>query len=391
MRTKLHQPQAVHRVRREVFESEYLGRETPVIVTDALYDWKAINTWSPEYLASVLKHKRAIVAVSKEDKFNCDPSGQVGRQASHFRHETLDFITIVSRILKSDSTSERYYVMQTSIPDEFPELLRDIKIPTWVGSNKTAINLWFGTANNVTPLHHDSTNNFFAQIYGRKRITLFDPSQTEWLYPYPVHVAMNHISFVDIENPDLMRYPEYRKAQPMECLLGPGELLYIPAYWWHHVRSVDVSISVNIWWPPMFQQLLSPNAIRALPKLYEKNVLKDVKKILAGANLDFLQGAVMLYSKNQKWAAVLLAGAALDEYVRKLSRDHGLAEEEGDTFNPIIAINSKLQTANVYSREDAKRVTVWIEMINQALAGDNNKFSDAGVSSFIGEIRSFIS
>jgi hypothetical protein len=134
-----------------------------------------------------------------------------------------------------------------------------------------------------------------------------------------------------------------------------------------------------------------PNVIRVLPLLYEKDRLMGMKKELVSAGLDFLKAAMMLYRKHQRWAAVLLAGAALDEYVRKLVSDCGLSEEASDTISPILLINSSLQTANVYSLDDAKKVTEWIEMINQALAGDNDRFSDAGAGLFIDGIRSFIS
>jgi hypothetical protein len=383
-------PEAVHRVRAEIFKREYLARATPVIVIDALNNWEAIRLWSPEYLASVLKEKRTIVAVSNEDRFKYNPSEHDGN-VLQYQTETMDFISAVSKIVRSNSASERYYIMQKSISDEFPELLRDIKHPIWIESSESTVNLWFGTAHNVSPLHYDDDNNFFAQVYGRKHITLFDPVQTEWLYPYPVHAVMKHLSFVDVENPDLIRCPEYRKARPMECVLEPGELLYIPAYWWHQVRSLDVAISVNFWWPPNFQQiLLSPNAIRALPSLYEKTRLMDVKRILVNAGLDFLKTAMMLYNKNRKWAAILLAGAALDEFLRKLCQDYGLPEEASDTLISTLTINSRLQSANVYSCDDAVKVAAWAEMINQALGGDDDRFSDAGVASFINGIHSFI-
>jgi Cupin-like domain len=390
MQARTCQPEAVHRVRAEIFEREYLDRAIPVIIIDALNNWEAIRLWSPQYLASVLKEKQTIIAISKEDRFNHNPSENYG-DVLQYQTETMDFISAVLKIVRSNSTSERYYIMQKSIPDELPELLQDIKTPKWIESSKSTVNLWFGTANNVSPLHYDNANNFFAQVYGRKHMTLFDPVQTEWLYPYPVRAVMKHLSFVDVENPDLIRYPEYRKTQPMECILEPGELLYLPAYWWHHVRSLDVSISVSFWWPPNFQQLiLSPNAVRDLPSLYEKTRLMDVKRTLVSVGLDFLETAMMLYNKNQKWAAILFAGAALDEFLRKLSYDHGLTEEASDTLSPILMINSRLQTANVYSSDDAMKVTVWSEMINQALAGDNDRFSGAGVASLINGIRSFI-
>ena len=33
-----------------------------------------------------------------------------------------------------------------------------------------------------------------------------------------------------------------------QCVLGPGELLYIPRHAWHYVRSLETSFSVSFWW-----------------------------------------------------------------------------------------------------------------------------------------------
>jgi ribosomal protein L16 Arg81 hydroxylase len=58
----------------------------------------------------------------------------------------------------------------------------------------------------------------------------------------------NHIgvfSEVDCEKPDLVRHPLYRYANKFVFDLNPGEALFIPVGWWHHVRALDVSISVS--------------------------------------------------------------------------------------------------------------------------------------------------
>lgn len=40
---------------------------------------------------------------------------------------------------------------------------------------------------NITPVHYDEQENFFAQIKGYKQFLMFPPDQYENLYPYPVH------------------------------------------------------------------------------------------------------------------------------------------------------------------------------------------------------------
>jgi ribosomal protein L16 Arg81 hydroxylase len=56
------------------------------------------------------------------------------------------------------------------------------------------------------------------------------------------------MSPVDAEDADLRRFPRYAKAQPIEFVIEPGEILFIPAGWWHHVRALDPSISMNFFW-----------------------------------------------------------------------------------------------------------------------------------------------
>lgn len=357
--------QWIDRVSGEAFEREYLEQNRPAIITGALSDWSALGKWSPDYLSAALKEKRVTVAVSGEGQFNYDPDRDAGEEAARYRYVQMDLETAVSAVCEGGPGHEHYYLMQRSIPDEFPELLHDIRTPVWIDYQSPAINLWFGSAENVTPLHYDHTNNFFAQVYGRKRLTLFDPMQTDLLYPYPLEASASHVSFVDLEQPDLAKYPRFRQARALGGVINPGELLYLPAYWWHHVRSLQVSISVNFWWPPGFEQNLLPNALRTLPLLYQKDRLRGVKaEVLSEVGLEFLDAARLLQSKGHRWAAILLAGAALDECVR--------------------------DQKHLCSEETASRISAWDEMISRAYAASNDRFSDDEVDSLIEAIHSFV-
>jgi ribosomal protein L16 Arg81 hydroxylase len=100
--------------------------------------------------------------------------------------------------------------------------------------------LWFGPAGTVTPLHHDLMNVLVAQIFGRKRFTLIPPEQTPYLY--------NNVGVygeVDCGNPDFVRHPLYRQARPLDVVLNPGDVLFIPVGWWHYVRALEVSIMIS--------------------------------------------------------------------------------------------------------------------------------------------------
>lgn len=100
--------------------------------------------------------------------------------------------------------------------------------------------LWFGPAGTITPLHHDTSNILVAQIMGRKRCRLIPASQ--WQYVYN-HAGV--FSDVDCEAPDWARHPQFRNVTVIDAVIQPGELLFVPVGWWHHVRALDVSMTVS--------------------------------------------------------------------------------------------------------------------------------------------------
>jgi len=105
---------------------------------------------------------------------------------------------------------------------------------------------WLGPAGTVTPLHCDYDDNIFAQVWGRKRITLVPPHHEDFLYVREANPVLFGSPF-DPESPDFERFPLARQALPVECIVEPGELLYVPAGWYHQVRSLSFSLSVNRW------------------------------------------------------------------------------------------------------------------------------------------------
>jgi ribosomal protein L16 Arg81 hydroxylase len=248
MQTNTLSSETVEHVTRNEFHAGLLARKLPVVIKDGLADWKAVQTWSPDYLASVLGDRPVRVAVAAGHKYDYNATNSSFDQLTQFRKDTMPFSAFAAKVQKPGPAGEHYYLMQRPIRDDFPELLPDIRIPAWIEGRKMEINLWMGSQGNVTQMHYDRSENFLAEVHGRKHVRLFDPGQTELLYPYPRDSVMYYLSYVDCDNPDFERYPEFRKARPLEFVLEPGELLYLPAGWWHQVRSLDVAISVNFWW-----------------------------------------------------------------------------------------------------------------------------------------------
>jgi hypothetical protein len=121
---------------------------------------------------------------------------------------------------------------------------------------------WLGPAGTVTPLHCDYDDNVFAQVRGSKRIMLAPPHHDAFLYVREANPVLFG-SPVDGEAPDFERYPLARQATLLECVVAPGDMLYVPAGWYHQVRALDFSLSVNRWARGMPLALGDAPALRA--------------------------------------------------------------------------------------------------------------------------------
>jgi hypothetical protein len=113
--------------------------------------------------------------------------------------------------------------------------------------------IWIG--NRITvPAHFDESDNVACVVAGRRRFTLFPPEQVENLYIGPLDFAPTGaaMSMIRLPDPDLQRFPRLRAALAAAryAELAPGDALFIPTLWWHHVQSLDreFNVLVNYWW-----------------------------------------------------------------------------------------------------------------------------------------------
>jgi Cupin-like domain len=112
--------------------------------------------------------------------------------------------------------------------------------------------IWLGNAI-TTPAHLDEWNNIGCVVSGRRRFTLFPPEQIANLYIGPLDFAPTGapMSLVSLHEPDFARFPRFRQAleAAVTAELAPGDAIFIPPLWWHHVESLDpFNVLVNYWW-----------------------------------------------------------------------------------------------------------------------------------------------
>jgi mannose-6-phosphate isomerase-like protein (cupin superfamily) len=117
---------------------------------------------------------------------------------------------------------------------------------------ETEPRLWIGNEG-IVNTHYDGSDNVACVVAGRRRFILFPPNQTCHLYPGSLNFtpAGAPTSLVDINKPDFERYPLFKLAlvEAYSVELGPGDAIYIPMLWWHHVESLSkVNALMNYWW-----------------------------------------------------------------------------------------------------------------------------------------------
>lgn len=110
---------------------------------------------------------------------------------------------------------------------------------------------WLGSAGSNTPCHQDAYGcNLVAELVGKKAWTLFPPEMSNSLYPTRIPFEESSIfSQVNLEKIDVARFPKTKLLKPYYVVLEPGDVLFVPPRWWHYVRCIDTSLSVNTWIP----------------------------------------------------------------------------------------------------------------------------------------------
>lgn len=181
--------------------------------------------------------------------YNSDTTG------FNFSNEKTSLKEVLARILEGrhQCSPPTYYVGSTSLDDCLPGLRaeNDIELPL-IESVEPLVSIWIGNRSRIA-CHYDAPYNIACCAVGERRFTLFPPDQIANLYPGPLDVtpAGQAISMVDFNSPELVRYPRFRDAlhRGLIAELEPGDALYIPSMWWHHVESFGtLNTLVNYWW-----------------------------------------------------------------------------------------------------------------------------------------------
>ncbi|GAO50341.1 hypothetical protein G7K_4469-t1 [Saitoella complicata NRRL Y-17804] len=263
--------------------AKIVSRNRPVVITGVLEEWPARRNWSLSNLRQKVGHTMVDVAET--------PSGNADSVVGdHFVQPYVSvqplnsvFDWLESRHKGSREGNVKYVQTQNgNLATEFSTLQHDVLEFDWAkevfGSAADAANIWIGNSESVTSLHKDPYENLYCQIAGVKTFTLIPPWEfyclDERLLPTATYqpVANDKLAVVP-DSPPLSipwlcvdptapeQSPTFSEfCRPLRVDLQPGEVLYLPALWFHHVgqRSDEEGkvIAVNWWYDMCYSQPL---------------------------------------------------------------------------------------------------------------------------------------
>jgi hypothetical protein len=236
---------------------EVLTSTRPLVLRGLVADWPlvAAGRESPHAVRDYLLrfYRQATVAVflgqpDIEGRFfyNEDMTGL------NFQPAMVKLDTVLDEILRhvDNVRPPSLYVGSTTIDTCLPEFRRDNDCN--FGARDPLASVWIGNRSRIAA-HQDLPDNLACVAVGRRRFTLFPPDQIANLYIGPLDFtpAGQPISLVDFKKPDFARYPGFAAALEHAHVaeLGPGDAIFIPSFWWHHIESLaPMNVLVNYWW-----------------------------------------------------------------------------------------------------------------------------------------------
>ncbi|KAM4561771.1 tRNA wybutosine-synthesizing protein 5 isoform 1-T1 [Fundulus diaphanus] len=237
-------------VDREVFLKEVYPGRTPAVLRGVALG-PCVERWTVEYLGMKGGEREVKIHVStvpqmdflhKNFVYRTLPFNEYIRRASETKHS--DFFLCEDESYYLRSLGEDVRKEPADLSKQFPDLAEDFHIPQFFEPDQ-----FFSSVFRISSCglqlwtHYDVMDNLLAQVTGRKRVVLFSPQDALHLY-----LNGDKSEVLDIDAPDLERFPEFVKARRYDCVLEPGDLLFIPALWFHNTRALNFGVGVNVFW-----------------------------------------------------------------------------------------------------------------------------------------------
>lgn len=242
---------------------DVLTSDEPVILRGLVSDWPLVKAGvqssvnAGEYLRSFYSGKPVGCFFADSDAggryfYNADLSG------FNFSSRRVSLLEVLDELqqVKAQPKPAGLYVGSVDVDAILPGIRCDNDIQ--LESLDPLVSIWIGNSSRIA-CHFDALNNIACCVAGNRRFTLFPPNQIGNLYPGPLDFtpAGQAVSMVDFAQPDYEKYPLFAEAVKVGQIadLEPGDALFLPSLWWHHVEGLsDFNILINYWWgrPPRY-------------------------------------------------------------------------------------------------------------------------------------------
>jgi len=257
------------------------GARTPFVIRGLVADWPLVKAGLDSGAAArayLLEHRR-----DRAFTVNIGEPGAGDRlfydeaMRMNFRTGRAGLAEIFAGIDANEGRRDTpvIYLSSIDVKDYFEGLHEANHVD--LGAREPIESIWIGTRTRIAA-HNDFPNNLACSAVGRRRFTLFPPDQFANLYVGPLdHTpAGRPVSMVDLRQPDFDKFPRFREAlaNAKVAELDPGDAIFIPSMWWHHVEAIEpFNVLVNYWWRDTPRYLAQPQdalnhallAIRDLP------------------------------------------------------------------------------------------------------------------------------
>jgi hypothetical protein len=219
-------------ITRKEFENRFLRPGKPAILRGLWKQYPAYSHWNLNYFRQVLGDLKVDLFSSSMAK-----PGET-MNAPHARMKFGDYLELI----RNTPTDLRIFLFP--VFRYKPELLDDFGYPDITGRYIRIPFLFFGPRNSVTRMHQDIdlSNVFLTQFEGRRKVILFSPDQSAFLYKLPFNVH----STVDITKPDYSAYPALRYARGYSAVLEYGDTLFMPSGYWHHIEYLEGGFGLSV-------------------------------------------------------------------------------------------------------------------------------------------------
>ena len=166
------------------------------------------------------------------------------------RSETLSNILDQLVAHMNDAEPPAIYAGSVAMGQVMPQFIVENTLPML--GNFVEPRIWIGNKTTIQT-HYDVSENLACVVAGKRRFTLFPPEQLPNLYvgPLDFNPANAPVSMVQLHDPDFTKYPKFKLAleSAYSAELQPGDVIYIPYMWWHHVESLaPINVLVTYWW-----------------------------------------------------------------------------------------------------------------------------------------------